>query len=338
MPRRQPRSEQRTQIDPFNAPDPIMPGDDEVVMEPDARAGRARHKTAEARTRPAESREAAVAASPSPAPSPKRPVAKRRRKKGAGADDPTSPWAKRASRMALRMVAALFAVIVIVNVVNIGGALVSSLSDAWASGTSDFDPYGDNDYYYDDDYDYEAAARAELAMETEASSRVEAELQAYVGADDAAVASAGESISLKIEGWTGVDPATLGVDATELARWALESSSYEMSDAYAFAEPDAGGFFIEGDVFYYLTAPDLDLVVDGLASLCQDELGAALGRGGLTARERALVSERLEALKADALAEPQERFLCAEFHGSATDEGDVEQVALDTNVPESHPF
>lgn len=337
MPRWQPRREQRTQIDPFNAPDPVMPGDDAVVMEPDAQAGHARDRAAETKARGAEQRDPNADASPSPAPRSKRTAAKRRMRRAA-ADDPTSPWARRASRAALRVVAALFAVIVIVNVVNIGGALVSSLFDAWSSGTSDLGHHDDDYDYYDDDYDYDAAARAEADMETEASSLVEAELRAYVGAGDPEVAGAGESISLAIESWAGVDPATLGVDPTDLARWALESSSYEMSDAYAFAEPDAGGFLIEGDVFYYLTAPDLDLVVDGLASLCRDELGEALERGDLTVEERALVSERLEALKADALAEPQERFLCAEFHGSATDEGDIGQVTLDTSVPESLPI
>lgn len=333
MARWQPRREQRTQIDPFNAPDPVMPGDDAVVMEPDAHAGHASHKTFETKARPTGPRAPSADAGPSPAPAPKRPLARQRGRK-ADKDDPTSPWARKASRAALRMVAIVFAVIVVVNVVSIGSALVSSLFDAWTSDANDYDYY--EDYY--DDYDFEAASYAEGVMEDEVSSRVEAELRAYVNADDAAVASASESISLEIEDWTGLDPATLGVDATELARWALANSSYEMSDAYASAEPSEGGHLIEGDVYYYVTVPDLYTVISGISSLCYNELYDARYRGALTPDERDLVARRLESLRSAALDEPLELYCSVDYRGFVSEGGEVESVTLEGDPLEDLPL
>lgn len=175
-------------------------------------------------------------------------------------------------------------------------------------------------------------------METEASARVEAELQAYVSSEDAAVARAGEEVSRAIEDWTGVDPAALGIDATELARWALENSSYEMSDTYAFAEPDADGYSVEGDVYFYVTAPDLGTVVNGISSLCYNELYDARGRGSLTPDEQALVEGRLEALRSEALTESSERFLYAVYEGSVDEDGNVLDLSFTSDVLNGLPL
>lgn len=317
MAHRQPRSERRTQVDPFNAPDPVMPGDDVVVTGANSPLDHPRRKAATPVTRP--------------------------NKTTASEDNLSSPKVKRASHAALRIVVVFFAIIVALSILNVVGSLVSSLFD-WTSQEDsyledydydyDFD-YDDDDYYYD-----ESTLLAESAMEEEASERVEAELRAYVGTDEAAVAHASERVSNALVEWVGLGPDVLGIDATELARWAMENSSYEMPEAFAFAysEPDGAGYRVEGDVFFYVTAPDLSLVIDGLASLRWDELDSAAERGSLTSGERALVSERLEALKSEALSETEERLLSASFEGSANEDGTVEDVTFSTSPLESLPL
>lgn len=325
MARKQPRREPREQIDPFNAPDPIMPGDDDVAMESPASAALQTPEAPERRS-----------GGDRPAATPKRRAPRRRAPEMREEDDLSLPWARRASRIALRVVTGFFALIVLLTLINVIGSLASSFVD-WTSQEDeylvDYDYYDDDDYYYDDD-----ASLAESAMEAEASARVEEELLAYVAADEASVELAGESLAQAIEDWTGVRAADLGIDVAALTRWTLDNSSYEMSDAYAFAERTSDGFSIEGDVFFYVTMPDLDIVLNGLSALSGNELSDAVARGELTSGERALLAERLERLEEEALAEPRERFLYAEYRGSVAENGQVESLTFVSDPLEDLPL
>lgn len=310
MARWQPRCEHREQIDPFNAPDPVMPGDDVVVRELPAR-----------RARRAPARASATPARPEPAEAPAaRPPEGRR----AGGRPRSRPG--RAGGVGRGVVRVFLAIVIVIVVINVVGSLASALlGDGPAQGDVTYD-------YYEDDRDYEAEARVEGVISAEAAGRVEARLEAYVGADEDVVAQVGESYEQAVEDWSGIGAEALGIDATELARWSLENSAYEMSDTYAFATPGDGGYDVTGSVFFYLTRPDPNVILEGVSSLCRGELWDAVDRGSLTPDERALVSDRLEGLRADALAEPQELFLYLDYTGFVDEGGEVTWITLESGL------
>ena len=351
------------EIDPFNAPDPVMPGGEpeiEPVRErPDADDGIGRMRRRNERKEPGHRehraslrRDRAEEAVPddggadsSPIEVESSPAAKPgggRRARAAGMQPRAAAFkrafpgaarfggkGKRGGRIGcLRIAIILFIVASVLGAVGDGCAGI--LDDIFDGGASSSDSgYSYDDSGYDSDR-YDIEYQLEADCEAGAAAEVEALLGSIAAGDEAYVASGVQRVEDTFASYFGLSPAEMGVDADALVRWQLSNMTYQVSSSYAYADPAFGGYALEGTVYFDLALPTLNDILYDLSDYIYYDLDYSSYDKVLAPGDTELIAAELERLKAE--IEPWDTYQSIDYTGSAASDGSDIETEFDLDA------
>lgn len=337
-----------TNIDPFNAPDPIMPGGEPDFLQQEARdidgiervilrnerkepghgAHRARMpwKRQQAET-PRAKRNASPVHTDTPARTAssandagtRRPARPRRSKQ----TEPTAKTSK--NKRGCGCIVLLLIFIITGQLSSIIASCSSSLEagfedswsqddDSWSSSSNGF--VNDEDYY-DDDVAYELEEDFETLCQDETRTTLDAMAAGDASYTDLVVSGFTQSF----ETYLGISPADAGIDTAAIAQQALASIDDDIESAYAYAYASEDGYDLECTVYFDFSMIDIrDLVYD-LSSFVDtnDQLSQAIYDEALTEQDKQLLRDELARLMED--PEEYDTFTCIDFTGSAELDG-----------------
>ena len=342
-------------IDPFNAPDPIMPGgepDFEPAREhpdPDDGIGRIarRNEMKEPghflhrarRDEPTAPSRSTSPVTPEDAPAPQntprvpeKPARRRQAPfRAASATTPsTSEERGKTRRKSLGCIVALIIAFTLFS--NLFGLLASGCSAMMdiffeSDADSSYDYDYDYEYEYSDEYDHEAESAAEEAGDAKAWEITADNLESMVNAEEPFLGSTVEALGQTIESYTGYTADELGIDTEAAARSLLERSSYEIDHSYTFVDPASEGYALDCSIYFYVHFPNYRDAVSELSETIWDlEAEGFLEDGTLPEDLSAQIREDFTTLLDE--TSDEERYLYLELVGTADEEGGNVQVSL----------
>lgn len=330
------------QVDPFNAPDPIMPGGEQSMDPGDTsgggleRFGRRRRRGGPSRRQAAHNYQAPIERpdayeAPSTDGTPGTVARERARQAKAKAREKM-----RAAKSAAtggrggRRRGCLIVIIFLFVISGVASALVEScgaLFDDLVSSDSATTSYGD----YDADYGYDVVYTSESALEEHASSQLP-------GMFDELLADEGGTLTQELAGafdenftaWCMVPPAEVGIDSTEVARWVLDNTVCELDSIYANATSDPyGDVPYEVSVYFYCSSPD----VDDLCFEMSDHFSDLRARRGsaVLPEDLAEITATFEDVKERVLSETEAdtpAYVSLECTGSIDEDGSNPRISI----------
>ena len=351
-----------TEIDPFNAPDPIMPGgepdlglrDDGDLHDGDGLDRMARrnerHEPGRREHRPHLSHDTddAQPADAYPAGGAPSPV------KGAEEAGDHSPefssesaerrWRRARHREDVRRARAEYrserkgakkgrtGCLVLLIIFLLFGSWIGSFASCVFSTIEDaFDGDSSYDYSYDyeddgyEDATYDSVTAYDAVAEEFSSSTAEHELDSLVGGDEYYVGLVAQNFSEDFESWTGASVEDAGIDADEVARWALAHTTYDIESTYVFGDQTSDGYTFESTVYFYLYAPRTSELAAGLSTFMSDEYDLWSGEV-LTDGDREDIHAELERLMDE--AEASENYMAFDFAVTMDADGENPQFEI----------
>lgn len=179
--------------------------------------------------------------------------------------------------------------------------------------------------------DYGTYKQVTASLEAQELEMFNSLLGRAAAADDEMVAEAATYLDAAFEGYCGLRYADLGIDSSELARWALagivrdETSTY----GYAYSEDDADTVYV-GTCSEEITMPDVDELAWELSSYLHEEVdydSSKLVSGSVDEAFKARAQQKLESLKQR--AEQRDVYFYLDFTGSCDADGSNPVAALD---------
>lgn len=348
------------QIDPFNAPDPIMPGGEQTMDPGEAHGGGlerfSRTRAGESKRRhtshhyqaPREHADAYEAPSTDGTPGT---VAAERARHAAEETKRAAQKAKRAAKAAAKRArgserqssrrGCLTVAILLVIAFSMLGSCSSILSELFYSSDFSFsnsDSYSSDTYTYTSGLTSEEAYALEDAVEGAAMDQFALDMDALLADEDNAMiqrlaARFSESFSLYCN--TSVENA--GLDATAVARWALNATHCEATDANMWAD-SYDDLFFTGSVYFDAFVPDVDDVAYELSMYVYDHFADSYRTGMVfDETQRAELAEALTQAEESALAETETRdYFMQEYQGTSDATGTTIKLAHDEDDWESN--
>lgn len=359
------RDRSENQIDPFNAPDPIMPGGEQTLDPGEAHGGGlerfSRSRKSDAKRQfsshnyqaPREHADAYEAPSTDGTPGT---VAAERARHVATEAKRAAKNAKRAAKAAAKRTqgnerrssrrGCLVKAILLVIVLNMLGSCSSILSELFYSNdysTSSSDSYS-SDSYSSDTYTYsngltsEEMSELEHAVERAAMDQFTLDMDALLADGDGTLSQRlatrfSESFSLYCN--TTVENA--GLDAAAVARWALDAVRFEVTDANMWAD-SYDDLFFTGSVYFDAFVPDVDDVAYELSSYIYDHFADSYSTGMVfNEAQRAELADALAQAEESVLADTETRtFFMQEYQGTSDTTGATIELAHDEEDWESN--
>lgn len=275
-------------IDPFNAPDPIMPGgepDFEMSREqPDADDGigrmarrNERKEPGHGKHRPQRARHdrSSDSGSAKPADAPVSPVREETPPEPKAASTGRRERGQRERRIVERGVrktvtdgrpekrrnsfGCLIVFILFFTLSGAIGALFEGCSSCVDSLFSEDDYTYEEDYTYEDSYDYDGAAydTARDALDEATESATIEELEFALSGGEPYVERVMAGFSYGFTNIMGFTPEEAGIDVRPIAERVLARGTYDVDSVYAFGDATADGFAFECSSYFYITMPDL---------------------------------------------------------------------------------
>lgn len=349
-------AEREPNIDPFDAPDPIMPGGEPELEppreRPDADDGIGRMARRNERKEPGHRAHRAQRATPArtggesePSASPiaegeaTRAHAPSREGRVTAPRATSDPGGRRArpprspsSTKPRRRFGCIALLIIVIAASGILGDALSSCSgcaDSLFAGLSGNDGYSSDTGYYDYasdfdagyDYDYEAydTAQSELAEATEQATQDE--LQRLVAGEDPYAEIVAESFSYTFGFSSDFGPEEIGLDTAALAQKILAASSYEVESVYAFGDATDNGFSFECSSYFYLHLPDIYYLGDQVGAYAARLRPNATDARDFTEDDLRKITDYFDSELAR--SELSDAYECMEFSASADAEGTV---------------
>lgn len=299
-------SRRDAQTDPFNAGDPTMPWDSEP-RDAGSLDGRASQEEAAERDR----RRSETA---------KRQSARRERERSTS----SSPKSKDDKRVGCgTIVASIFVMFVALCVlIGIVALFMVSCSD------SDSDTSGDTSETQSQAFDYDTVQSLLIEQEQDA---LKQRLDALVEKDEATVKQVAGHIDADFAHY---DPEltleSVGIDPTEIARWYLDHTTYDLSDsdetgANFYAYTDDGNTSWVCRAFFHVTAPGPGSVTWNLASFAYNL--KQQHDGMLTDADKQSIRAKLEELEGQ--AEQQDNYVSVDFVGTCDEDGSNAKATID---------
>lgn len=348
------------QIDPFNAPDPIMPGGEQTMDPGEMHGGGlerfSRSRKSDAKRQfsshnyqaPREHADAYEAPSTDGTPGT---VAAERDRHAAAEAKRAAKNAKRAAKAAAKRTqgnerrssrrGCLTVAILLVIAFSMLGSCSSILSELFYSGDFSFsnsDSYSSDTYTYTSGLTSEEAYALEDAVEGAAMDQFALDMDALLADEDNAMiqrlaAQFSESFSLYCN--TSVENA--GLDATAVARWALNATHCEATDANMWAD-SYDDLFFTGSVYFDAFVPDVDDVAYELSMYVYDHFADSYRTGMVfDETQRAELAEALTQAEENALAETETRdYFMQEYQGTSDATGTTIKLAHDEDDWESN--
>lgn len=298
-------SRRDAQTDPFNAGDPTMPWDSEPR---DAvPLGRASQEEAAERDR----RRSETA---------KRQSARRERERSTS----SSPKSKDDKRVGCgTIVASIFVMFVaLCALIGIVALFMVSCSD------SDSDTSGDTSETQSQAFDYDTVQSLLIEQEQDI---LKQRLDALVEKDEGTVKQVAGHIDADFAHY---DPEltleSVGIDPTEIARWYLDHTTYDLSDsdetgANFYAYTDDGNTSWVCRAFFHVTAPGSGSVTWNLASFAYNL--KQQHDGMLTDADKQSIRAKLEELEGQ--AEQQDNYVSVDFEGTCNEDGSNAKATID---------
>lgn len=315
-------SRRDAQTDPFNAGDPTMPWDSEPhdAGSPDSSASqeeaaeRGRKRSETAKRQPARrGRERSTASSP-------------KSKTNRDTHDTAKSKAEKKDDKRVgceTIVGSIFVMFVALCVlIGIVTFFMVSCSDS-DSGTSD-----DSSETQSQAFDYDAVQSLLIEQEQDALKR---RLDALVEKDEATVKQVAGHIDADFAHY---DPEltleSVGIDPTEIARWYLDHTTYDLSDsdetgANFYAYTDDGNTSWVCRAFFHVTAPGPGSVTWNLASFAYNL--KQQHDGMLTDADKQGIRAKLEELEGQ--AEQQDNYVSVDFVGTCDEDGSNAKATID---------
>lgn len=325
------------QPDPFNAPDPIMPGGEpdlsfEADAEPDLNPSPASDTASDA-GRDADGIERMARRNEQREPGhhrhrPQRPAQPKRRAAQSGgtarthrAGRPshnagTSGAARTQDTPRPRKRSHAGCIVLVIILLIVSGGISAAFSACSAaidtavtgieqlfSGESDRTAERDDDRpaYSTPDHsavDLDAAERAEDRAEERAAELVSSELDDARNGSEAAVTLVAARFEDTFTSYCNITPAQAGIDAAAVARWALAGMDATVESSYASSDPvPGGGYALDCSVYYDVTAPDVTDLILDLYDFITDSYGYRFADGGSS--DTALAPEMQQAIAAE---------------------------------------
>ena len=349
-------------IDPFNAPDPIMPGgepDFEMSCEePDADDGIGRMARRNERKEPghrnhrpqrARHDRSGDSGSTKPVDAPVSPVREETPPEPKAAPTGRRERGQRERRAVERGVrktlagggpekrrtnfGCLIVFILFFTLSGAIGALFEGCSSCVDSIFSEDDYTYEEDYTYEDSYDYDSdaygVARDALVEETENATA--AELEFAISGGEPYVERVMAGFSYGFTNMMGFTPEEAGIDVRPTAERVLARGTYDIDSTYAFGDATADGFAFECSSYFYITMPDLTELGYDAADFLRGLHDGIESAADVTDSDRAELEAYL-AQEVEALA-PTEMYESMEFTATADAAGTVtEGPVLDSDT------
>lgn len=311
-------SRRDAQTDPFNAGDPTMPWDSEprdagsldgrASQEEAAERDRRRSETAKRQSARRE-RERSTSSSP---------------KSKTNRDTHDTAESKDDKRVGCgTIVASIFVMFVALCVlIGIVALFMVSCSD------SDSDTSGDTSETQSQAFDYDTVQSLLIEQEQDI---LKQRLDALVEKDEATVKQVAGHIDADFAHY---DPEltleSVGIDPTEIARWYLDHTTYDLSDS---DETGANFYAYTGDgntswvcrAFFHVTAPGPGSVTWNLASFAYNL--KQQHDGMLTDADKQSIRAKLEELEGQ--AEQQDNYVSVDFEGTCNEDGSNAKATID---------
>lgn len=311
-------SRRDAQTDPFNAGDPTMPWDSEprdagsldgrASQEEAAERDRRRSETAKRQSARRE-RERSTSSSP---------------KSKTNRDTHDTAESKDDKRVGCgTIVASIFVMFVALCVlIGIVALFMVSCSD------SDSDTSGDTSETQSQAFDYDTVQSLLIEQEQDI---LKQRLDALVEKDEATVKQVAGHIDADFAHY---DPEltleSVGIDPTEIARWYLDHTTYDLSDS---DETGANFYAYTGDgntswvcrAFFHVTAPGSGSVTWNLASFAYNL--KQQHDGMLTDADKQSIRAKLEELEGQ--AEQQDNYVSVDFEGTCNEDGSNAKATID---------
>ena len=353
------------QIDPFNAPDPIMPGGEQTMDPGEAHGGGlerfSRTRAGESKRRhtshhyqaPREHADAYEAPSTDGTPGT---VAAERARHAAEETKRAAQKAKRAAKAAAKRArgserqssrrGCLVKAILLVIAFSMLGSCSSILSELFysndysisSSDSYSSDSYSSDTYTYSNGLTSEEMSELEHAVERAAMDQFMLDMDALLADGDGTLSQRlatrfSESFSLYCN--TTVENA--GLDAAAVARWALDAVRFEVTGANMWAD-SYDDLFFTGSVYFDAFVPDVDDVAYELSSYIYDHFADSYSTGMVfDETQRAELAEALTQAEESALAETEARtFFMQEYQGTSDTTGATIELAHDEEDWESN--
>lgn len=353
------------QIDPFNAPDPIMPGGEQTMDPGEMHGGGlerfSRSRKSDARRQfsshnyqaPREHADAYEAPSTDGTPGT---VAAERDRHAAAEAKRAAKNAKRAAKAAAKRTqgnerrssrrGCLTVAILLVIAFSMLGSCSSILSELfysndYSTSSSDSyssDSYSSNTYTYSNGLTSEEMSELEHAVERAAMDQFTLDMDALLADGDGTLSQRlatrfSESFSLYCN--TTVENA--GLDAAAVARWALDAVRFEVTDANMWAD-SYDDLFFTGSVYFDAFVPDVDDVAYELNSYIYDHFADSYSTGMVfNEAQRAELADALAQAEESALADTETRtFFMQEYQGTSDTTGATIELAHDEEDWESN--
>ena len=337
-------------IDPFNAPDPIMPGGEpdflqqetrdidgieRVVLrnerkEPGHSAHRARlpwkrsrsdaaHQQRNASPVRSESDEAPshTRTAPDAAPTRRRPSPPRR------LDEAGNTRGNKRKRGC----GCLVFLLVMIIISSLGGVIAScsdsleaGFEDSWSSGytwSENSDGFVNDEEYYDYDVAYQLEEDFEDLCRDETRGIFDAMAAGDATYADLVVSGFTESLDV----YLGISPADAGIDTAAIAQQALASIDYELDSAYAYTYASEDGYDLTCTVYLDFSMIDVRDLAYGLSTYVSEheDLDQAIYNGALTEEDKQLLRDELARLMNN--PEAYETFTYIDYVGAAELDG-----------------
>lgn len=342
-------------IDPFNAPDPVMPteadppqnGDASGMREdgPGDRESKPRHRRdRHPWHRGARHEDAPVLDGEAPCSgTPARPAPPRETRASAPAGGGIRRQGKAdRSRRSLKHV-----VYLVLFLILFGGAIGSALSACGAAlegalGTL-FEELGEGgtdrnprmadvaDAY--DGQDASTGQQVEAAAEDDALSQTTERLDAMAGGDEDALSTAANAFADAFETYAGLSTDEAGIDARSVAARVLSSLSYDAPVAYASVEQGPDGFNVNCTVYYDLTIPNINDIAYALRWETPEAIWESYrATGSLDSAGRAALDDQIDGILTSAVSDAPTYSTYLEFAGTARPDGSGLMLELDESA------
>ena len=338
-------------IDPFNAPDPVMPSEEPEREDPDPDDGIARIKRRDERRRGNMSGAASNSYQPPTYNHDDASSAHGSSWQGAstgtnaGAESASShhhnrskraPRAPRthhseqntSSRTASCAIYLIIFILLSGAIASGAGMLLSSCSAAVGDV---FEGLFEDDGPRYEDIEPSAPREVEDAVVSAVQTETKLQLDALIAGESDGVSRFEQGATDIFQSYCGATPEELGLSAHEIAIWQLSHASYDLSSAHAYLSQIGEGYKGTANVYFDFTAPDITALAF--------ELSAHLPNGYLEPGEAdALTPEDLQKIRAayDAYTagepEYEERFSVMNFEAATDLEGGNCAIALDTEA------
>ena len=330
-----------SQIDPFNAPDPVMPSEEPSLDAPDVSAAdasstRAAHVSrSKHRDRHVWHRSAPSATNDAPARADV-PAGTGKGHSAKAASNDAPPRSPRRSTKRSHCLIYLIVIIVIFSAVvgPLFSACSTALDDAFDTlfdSDSDTASYSTDDRDYYSSPDYETELQLEQDVADEARAQTEDRLNSLIAGDEAALDLLETDFKEAFETYFQFTPEEAGIDAREVARWALSNFSYGTLDANGYVySADDGTYEVEASVYFDTELPDIDDVAYDLRRKSPRALWYADNkRDAMTPELQEELRTDLQETLDDYTGERSSRSASLSFSGTAQADGSEVKLAID---------